>query len=273
MKWTPEADAALKHVPFFVRKKVRARVEQEARRAGLAMVDLATVTLAQQRFLNGQASDIKGFQVDTCFGPRGCPNRTQPVDDLLPRITALLEQAELLTFLKRHVDGPLKFHHEFRISLAECPNACSQPQIKDIGIIGACTPRVAAADCTRCGACVAACRDSALALMENRQQPVIDPGRCMACGQCMAVCPSGTLAADQRGFRVQLGGKLGRHPRLGRELAGIFGADEVLTIVADCLAFYKENSRNGRRFAELLDAAAFERFAARFAKDGSTPGS
>jgi dissimilatory sulfite reductase (desulfoviridin) alpha/beta subunit len=272
MKWTPEADAALKNVPFFVRKKVRARVEQEARQAGLAMVDVATVTLAQQRFLSGQASEIKGFQLDACFGPRGCPNRTQPVDGLLPRITALLEQADLLTFLKRHVEGPLKFHHEFRISLAECPNACSQPQIKDIGIIGACTPRLAAADCSHCEACVAVCRESAVATCDDRQQPVIDHGRCVACGQCLAVCPSGTLAADQQGFRVQLGGKLGRHPRLGRELPGIFCADEVLAIVAACLAFYKQNSRNGRRFAELLDAAAFERLAARFAQNHSVPG-
>ena len=30
MEWTSEAEAALKRVPFFVRKRVRARVEQEA---------------------------------------------------------------------------------------------------------------------------------------------------------------------------------------------------------------------------------------------------
>ena len=28
----------------------------------------------------------------------------------------------------------LKFHHEFRVTVADCPNSCSQPQIKDIGI-------------------------------------------------------------------------------------------------------------------------------------------
>ena len=42
MKWTPEAEDAIKSVPFFVRKKVRTRVEDEARQAGLATVDLAT---------------------------------------------------------------------------------------------------------------------------------------------------------------------------------------------------------------------------------------
>jgi dissimilatory sulfite reductase (desulfoviridin) alpha/beta subunit len=269
MKWTPEAEDAIKNVPFFVRKKVRSRVEQEARQAGLATVDLATVTLAQQRFLSGQASEIRGFQLDVCFGPRGCPNRTLPVDDLQRRIAALLEQADLLSFLKRHVAGPLNFHHEFRVSLAECPNACSQPQIKDIGIIAACTPRVAAAECSHCGACAAACRAAAVSVFADRPQPVIDHDRCMACGQCLALCPSGTLAADQQGFRVQLGGKLGRHPRLGRELPGIFSADEVLAIVAACLKFYKQNSRNGRRFAELLDDAAFDRMVERFAKNGS----
>ena len=33
MQWTPEAEDAIKKVPFFVRKKVRARVEKEARLA------------------------------------------------------------------------------------------------------------------------------------------------------------------------------------------------------------------------------------------------
>ena len=29
MEWAPEAKAALQHVPFFVRKRVRARAEKE----------------------------------------------------------------------------------------------------------------------------------------------------------------------------------------------------------------------------------------------------
>jgi len=34
MKWTPEAEVTIKKVPFFVRKKVRLRVEKEAAEAG-----------------------------------------------------------------------------------------------------------------------------------------------------------------------------------------------------------------------------------------------
>ena len=50
MKWTPEAEAAIKKVPFFVRKKVRARVEKEAGAAGKGVVSIAEVKAAQARF-------------------------------------------------------------------------------------------------------------------------------------------------------------------------------------------------------------------------------
>ena len=75
MDWTPEAEAAIKKVPFFVRKKIRNRVEQEAKAAGKAMVTLAVVCATQQRFLSNMTSEIKGFQIDACFGQGGCPNR------------------------------------------------------------------------------------------------------------------------------------------------------------------------------------------------------
>ena len=38
MKWTSEAEAAVKKAPFFVRKKVRARVENEAAAVGKKVV-------------------------------------------------------------------------------------------------------------------------------------------------------------------------------------------------------------------------------------------
>jgi len=41
MKWTSEAESAIKKVPFFVRKRVKVRVEKEAYDAGKAMITLA----------------------------------------------------------------------------------------------------------------------------------------------------------------------------------------------------------------------------------------
>ena len=174
MKWTAEAEELLKKVPFFVRKKVRARVEKEARDAGKPVVSPAEVKATQKRFLSGHQEDIQGYRVETCFGPSGCPNRAVAGDQLMTRIETRLKKADLLGFLKQSVKGDLKYHHEFRVSLADCPNACSQPQIKDIGIIGAAVPESGDGDCTNCAACVEACSEEAIVLKGDDPSPSID---------------------------------------------------------------------------------------------------
>ncbi len=258
MKWTPEAEKAVRKVPFFVRKRVRARVEKEAAAEGKPVVTTAEVKATQRRYLNNMETEMRGFQLDSCFGPSGCPNRAVPSESIVPRLQALLEEADLLAFLKQTVSGKLRFHHELRVTVADCPNACSQPQIKDIGILGACRPALTDAECNHCEACVAVCPELAVELRDPG--PVVDGARCIACGKCVAVCPTQTLGAGQTGYRVQLGGKLGRHPRLAIELPGIHDEDGVVRIVRDCIAFYKARSRNGRRLAELLSAADIEAY-------------
>jgi len=148
--------------------------------------------------------------------------------------------------------------------LADCPNACSQPQIKDIGIIGACAPVVSGEPCTMCEACVDACKENAIRLDTKKEFPVIENDLCLKCGKCMAACPTGTLAQGKKGFRVQLGGKLGRHPQLARELAGIYDENTVMEIIKDCLRFYKASSKHGERFGQILTPTDFDAFAARY---------
>ncbi len=60
------------------------------------------------------------------------------------------------------------------------------------------------------------------------------------------------MAEKQKGYRVMLGGRLGRHPRLALEMAGIHSHDQVLEILKNCLKFYKKTSKNGERFSHLL---------------------
>ena len=263
MQWTKDADESIQKVPFFVRKRVRARVEKEAKNAGKKTVSLADVKATQARYLAGMASEVKGYQIDTCFGPSGCPNRAVLSDRLLQKVESLVQGEDLLGFLKKRVEGGLKFHHEFRITLADCPNACSQPQIKDIGIIGACSPQVTAEACSRCDACVDACKEDAIALNTEDECPQIDYAKCLHCGKCMQVCPSGTIVEGSKGFRVQLGGKLGRHPSLAKELPAIYSEQQVLEIVKDCLDFYKRNSKHGARFAQILKPSDFDDIAKR----------
>jgi anaerobic sulfite reductase subunit C len=258
VEWTKDAENAVKKVPFFVRKKVRARVEEQVARTGKKIVSLTDVRTAQKRHLQKMSEEIKGYQIDTCFGPGGCPNRTVHSEQLLERIEKMVLAEDLLSFLKQRVPGDLKYHHEFRISLAECPNACSQPQIKDMGIIGAMVPGVTNEDCTACEACIDICPDDAIRLKDNPQQPEIDLNRCMACGKCVGVCPTQTIQETEKGFRIQLAGKLGRHPQLARELPGVYPQEKVLDIVHYCINFYKKNSRHGERFAQIFKKSDFD---------------
>ncbi len=267
MKWNDEAEAAIKKVPFFVRKKVRARVENEAAEAGREIVSLDDVKATQRRFMKNMANELKGYQVDTCFSQgAGCPNQVIVGGNLPERLAKLFEEADILGFLKGEVKGGLKMHHEFRVSLADCPNGCSQPQIKDIGIVAAMRPAISEDPCTRCNACVEVCRESAVLLDGDADGPAIDFTRCLLCAQCVAACPSGTLAAGETGYTVMLGGKLGRHPRLARQLPGVFTEDEVVGIVSDSIGFFKQNSKNGKRFAAILTDSDLENMAKRYGR-------
>ncbi|MFP3980267.1 MAG: 4Fe-4S binding protein [Desulfobacterales bacterium] len=251
MKWADDADAAIRKVPFFVRKRVRKRVEAHVADKGRNTVTLDDVHEVKQGYLENMEQEVRGYRVETCFGPQGCPNRAGPDTDLASRIETLMENKDLFRFLKQSVDGPLKLHHEFCVTLADCPNACSRPQIRDIGIIGAAVPEITDAACSMCGACAEACREGAVRLNESTQMPEIDRSKCLDCGQCADACPTETIRVAGRGFKVLLGGKLGRHPRLAQRLPGCYDAGEILDIVNRCVDFYKQYSTGGKRFAQL----------------------
>jgi dissimilatory sulfite reductase (desulfoviridin) alpha/beta subunit len=253
MKWDIRAEEAVAGVPFFVRGRVRKRAEEEAANSGSPVVRLQHVQACRKKFLENMESEVKGYSLETCFGAGGCPNRAVDSVALVERIEGLLGKKDLKTFLKQRVRGPLKIHHEFRIAVADCPNACSRPQIVDLGLIGAQMVEVRGEeDCTRCGACVEACREGALALPAGAMSPVHAPEQCLHCGQCLPVCPSETLRGAKRGFRVLVGGKLGRHPQLGMDLGAVYSIEETLLLVERSLDCYLRHNREGERFGEIL---------------------
>jgi len=257
MQWDKDAEQAMTKVPFFVRKRVKKRVETEAQQAGAARVTMDHVTACRQRYLHHQEDEVQGFTVEACFGQSGCPNRIDTGDDLTRRLEALLCAQNLKEFMQSRVSGPLKLHHEFRVTMADCPNACSRPQIVDIGLISASLPTPGDAPCSECGACLAVCREEGITLAGPEAGPQFDWQRCLACGQCAKACPTGAITQGLTGYRILLGGKLGRHPQLGRELSGIFSADTTLAIIEACLTHFKAENRQGERFGELLNRTGF----------------
>jgi anaerobic sulfite reductase subunit C len=248
--WNKEAKDAMSRVPFFVRKRVKKRVEEEAERRGEKTVTLEHVRSCQQGFLKHMEDEVKGYQVETCFGPSGCPNRAVVFEPLPSEFEKALSRRKLKDFLKERVRGPLKMHHELRVSVSDCPNACSRPQVVDIGLIGACVPEISEELCSDCGACVDSCQENAIKV--NDGKPILDASRCLSCGQCIRACPSGTLREGKKGYRIFVGGKLGRHPRLGEELPGIYDPEEALHMLERCLDIYQQRCQAGERFGEIL---------------------
>jgi len=256
MKWSEEAEKAIKKVPFFVRKKVKKKVETFAGQNGKSFVALSDVNELKKKFLSkgGMEKDIKGYEVSTCFGGAGCPNVANSCTLLAKEIENVIKKEDILSFLKQNVKEDLKFHHEFRVALSDCPNACSRPQIVDIGIIGSVLPGLSDETCTLCNACVEACRENAIELDEENTLPVIDYSKCIMCAKCINACPTTTINEKAKGFRIMLGGRLGRHPRLAMEIPGLHSHNQVISIVKKCLKFYKTNSKNGQRFSHILDS-------------------
>lgn len=256
MKWTKDAKDDLSRVPFFVRKRVKKRVEEEAVRCGSNQVTIKHVRICRERFLNRMEEEVRGFQVESCFGQHDCPNRAINSYDLTEQLDQKLAERDLKSFLKERVKGPLKMHHEFRISISDCPNACSRPQIVDLGIIGACRPEISDQDCSQCRACLEVCRENAISI-EN-EYPIIDDSRCLLCGQCIPVCPTGSLKEGDVGYRIMVGGKLGRHPRLAMELAGIYKLEDLMMVVDNCLDHYQKECMRGERFGEILERTGWK---------------
>ena len=249
MKWSQEAERTMKRVPFFIRKMVRRKVEDYALKRGIEVIEKRHIEECKNRFMNNMDEELQGFSVETCLGADGCSNRVLPETDIADRIEEFLKDENLKEFLTERLSRPLKVHNEFRISISFCPNSCSRPQIVDIGLIGAVAPEVTDVDCSGCKACLKLCREEALTLGEGVK---IDETRCLFCGHCVRVCPTSSLEMGRYGFRIQVGGKLGRHPQLGRELPGIFGFDEALETVKSVTRFYKKRCKRGERLGEVI---------------------
>ena len=109
MRWTKEA---LARTPFFVRK----RVEEEAANRKAGEVTLEHVCTCQKMFLNRMEDEVKGFQVETCFGSTGCTSRGVNSDGL-PGIHGLEEVPSIVEQFLNHYKNHCKKGERFGIIL------------------------------------------------------------------------------------------------------------------------------------------------------------
>ena len=163
--------------------------------------------------------------------------------------------------LAKKIDGKLfgkEMPVKVRIAISGCPNACTSPMLNEIGIVGRVTPVRKEGMCTGCGTCTQYCKERAIRVRNG--VCVLDPEKCVQCGVCVSSCPYNIILAEHRHFLITVGGRRGRHPKVGRELATVTDADEAVAIVEKIVYWVYRKAWSGRLLSDQLDEIHFGKF-------------
>lgn len=217
--------------------------------------------------LAGQAAYLRrGAPLDLAAAPARARNaraeespKAGRGDALLSALRAAVEGSAWPAFVAEKTNGVIRRHDVFSVSLAGCANACSNPHIADLGLIAvwrpelntpACAGALACAKGQTDAPCAAACPEKAVKFVSRK--PSIDRKTCLDCGRCLKACPHMALSSGPRGWRVYVGGRLGRHPRLATPLPGLVQSRELPQILAACLDLHIKHHRPGARFGDTV---------------------
>lgn len=147
-------------------------------------------------------------------------------------------------------------HSQVKISLAACPNACTMPQIKDVGILTERRVQTVTSDCTRCSRCVSVCREKAVRLAAAL--PEWDRKRCVGCGACISQCPQTAVRPHPVQFRFLVGGRMGRHPRWAQPLCRV-GQRNFSAVLEKLFTAIDTHLSETPRFADMIEQYGMNR--------------
>jgi dissimilatory sulfite reductase (desulfoviridin) alpha/beta subunit len=148
---------------------------------------------------------------------------------------------------------------KMRIALSGCPNACTSPMLNEIGVIGRVKPvRTKERLCTGCGNCVYYCKENAIKITNGIS--VLDESKCVQCGVCVQSCHFDLVKVEDHHYLITVGGRRGRHPKIGRNLLTVESEDQVLFVIEKIVDWVYRRAWSGRLLSEQLDDIHFDKF-------------
>ncbi len=151
-------------------------------------------------------------------------------------------------------DMPVKI----KFSVTGCPNACAKPQENDLGVMGVLKPVIYTEECSGCGTCTFMCPEKAIVVEDEKAKIIWD--KCNLCGACVGACPSDLITEEWKGYRLFVGGKIGKHPKLGIELTDAKSPEEAVAVFRKIIDWSKKNTQIGERFGNCIDRVGFSNF-------------
>jgi dissimilatory sulfite reductase (desulfoviridin) alpha/beta subunit len=147
---------------------------------------------------------------------------------------------------------------KMRIALSGCPNACTSPMLNEIGVIGRIRPVRTPGLCTGCGSCVYYCKEAAIKIRNGISE--LDEEKCIQCGMCVTSCSFNLLKSVHHHFLITVGGRRGRHPKIGRELLTVETEEQVIFVIEKIVDWVYRRAWSGRLLSEQLDELQFGKF-------------
>lgn len=193
----------------------------------------------------------KMYKIEACRGLKGeCKNSLLKDKDLTEGLEDLLNGINFSKELKSKLDTSIRHHHLFKIGISACPNGCSQPQIKDLGIIAKTEVELIKDKCIKCDNCIITCKEKAI----DRNKYQVIKSDCLKCGDCFRVCQNEAIDIINSGYQLLAGGKLGRHPKLAVEFKQeIISKKSLVEEINKLLSWYLEKTDSFKKLGTVIE--------------------
>jgi len=254
----------LRIVGGFVKSEELVKLSEIANKYGKGYIHLTTrqgVEIPNVNFRDYEKVKNELAEVELQMGACGQRVRTVTACQGKECSHGLIDCLLLAKDIDKQYFGIGGYPHKFKIGITGCPNACIKPQENDLGVMGRLKKKFIKEDCNYCGLCAQICPVEAIQVDKDNEELVFHEDKCIGCGDCVYSCPTSAWQKRQEGYRIFVGGKMGKFPKLGIEVFDFIETrDKVLEIIKKTLEFYKKFGKKNERFRDTLDREGVDKY-------------